>query len=204
MLKEVSSDIYNLDIKDNVLTFRTNSFKAEKGSVLHSGIYNREMSASLAAGAVVMLSGFFFAAKYRITAVHFIAALFLFVILFLVFRAYIFGEPLLGVVIDKGKRNIDISLNKIFGKKNLSFPLASLENIRQDHKSIAAENPDGIRFVEKIALQHGAVIPGFGKTAEFYTVEMEFENRQRIMIFSSEEPSTADDIASKIKNFIER
>ncbi|MBI5212390.1 MAG: hypothetical protein HY957_03330 [Nitrospirae bacterium] len=186
------------------MIFKTTSFKAEKGNVLHSGIYNREMSASLAAGAVVMLSGFFFAAKYRITAVHFIAALFLFIILFLVFRAYIFGEPLLGVVIDKEKGNIDISLDRIFGKKNLSFPFASLEDIRKDHKSIAAENPDGIKFVEKIALQHGTVIPGFGKTAEFYTVEMEFESRQRIMIFSSEDSAAADDIALKIKNFIER
>ena len=97
-----------------------------------------------------------------------------------------------------------ISLDRIFGKKNLSFPLASLEDIRQDHKSIAAENPDGIRFVEKIALQHGTVIPGFGKTAEFYTVEMEFENSRRVMIFSSEDPAAADDIALKIKNFIER
>ncbi|HAK88819.1 MAG: hypothetical protein A2077_01620 [Nitrospirae bacterium GWC2_46_6] len=195
---------YELKIENKRLIFNTTSFKAEKGSVLHSGIYNREMSASLAAGAVVMLSGFFFAAKYKITVVHFIAALFLFVILFLVFRAYIFGEPLLGVVIDKGKGNIDISLDRILGKKNLSFPLASLEDIRQDHKSIAAENPDGIRFVEKIALQHGTVIPGFGKTSEFYTVEMEFENSRRVMIFSSEDPAAADDIALKIKNFIER
>lgn len=201
---QIMDSTYQIDIKDDLLTFKTNSFKAEKGSVLHSGIYNREMSASLAAGAVVMLLGFFFVAKYRITTVHFIAALFLFVVLFLVFRAYIFGEPLLNIVIDKGKGNIDISLDRIFGKNNFSFPLESLENIMQEHKSIAAENPDGIRFVEKIALQHGTVIPGFGKTAEFYTVEMQFKNGRRIMIYSSEDPAAADDIASKIKNFIER
>ncbi|MDI6800900.1 MAG: hypothetical protein QMD01_02420 [Thermodesulfovibrionales bacterium] len=195
---------YQIDIKDNLLTFRTAFFKAEKGSALHIGIYNRELASSLAAGALVMLLGFFLAAKYKITAVHFIAALVLFTAFFIGFRTYIFREPLLYVAIDKARGVINFSVNKIFGQKNFSFPIAELENIRQDYVSITPENPDGIKFVEKIALQHGTVIPGFGKTAEFYTVEMEFKNRQRIMIFSSEDPSPADDIAIKFKNFIER
>ncbi len=198
------TDKYQMDIKDNMLIFRTTSFMAEKGSVLHSGIYNRELSSSLAAGALVMLLGFFFAARYKITAFYFLFALVLFAALFLVFRTYIFREPVLCVAIDKDRGDINLSFNRMFGKKSLSFELARLKDIRQEHVSIAPENPDGIRFVEKIALQHGTVIPGFGKAAEFYTVEMEFENRKRIMIFSSEDPSEVNDIATKIKNFIER
>ncbi|MBI3592450.1 MAG: hypothetical protein HY099_03050, partial [Nitrospirae bacterium] len=77
---------YQIEIKDNVLVFRTTSFKAEKGSVLHSGIYNRELASSLAAGACITLAGFFFAFRDKITAIHFIAALFLFAVLFLFFR----------------------------------------------------------------------------------------------------------------------
>jgi hypothetical protein len=50
---------YQLDIKDNILIFRTTFFKAEKGSVLHSGIYNRELASSLLAGACIVLLGFF-------------------------------------------------------------------------------------------------------------------------------------------------
>ncbi|MDI6728785.1 MAG: hypothetical protein QMD44_07690, partial [Thermodesulfovibrionales bacterium] len=77
---------YQINIKDNMLIFRTSSFRAEKGSVLHSGIYNRELASSLAAGALVMLLGFFFAASFKITTVHFVVALLLFVIFFIVFR----------------------------------------------------------------------------------------------------------------------
>jgi hypothetical protein len=67
---------------------------------------------------------------------------------------------------------------------------------------VTPENPDGIRLVEQVALQHGTVIPGFGKTSEFYTVEMEFKNGKRITIFSSEEPSMAEDVRAKLSGFI--
>lgn len=196
------TDSYQIDIRDNTLVFRTNSFKAEKGSVLHSGIYNRELSSSLASGALVVLLGFFFAARYKITAVHFIAALLMFVIFFIAFRTYVFLDPVLSVTVDKEKRDVYIALERIFGKRSISFPLSELDNIRQDYFAVTPENPDGIRLVEQVALQHGTVIPGFGKTAEFYTVEMEFKNGKRFTIFSSEEPSKAEEIATKFRNFI--
>ncbi|MFZ6006685.1 MAG: hypothetical protein ACOYU2_03410 [Nitrospirota bacterium] len=196
------TDKYQMDIKDNMLIFRTSSFRAEKGSVLHSGIYNRELSSSLAAGALVMLLGFFFAVRFKTTAVHFIAALLLFVIFFIVFRTYIFLETVLCVAVDKKNGNIDIALERIFGKRRITSPLSELDNIRQDYLAVTPENPDGIKLVEQVALQHGTVIPGFGKTAEFYTVEMEFKNGKRITIFSSEEPSMAEDVRAKLSGFI--
>lgn len=196
------TDSYQMDIKDNMLVFRTSSFKAEKGSVLHSGIYNRELSSTLAAGALVMLLGFFFSVRFKITAVHFIVALLLFVIFFIVFRTYIFLETVLCVAVDKKNGNIDIALERIFGKKRITSPLSELDNIRQGYLAVTPENPDGIRLVEQVALQHGTVIPGFGKTSEFYTVELEFKDGRRFTIFSSEEPSMAEDIATRFKNFI--
>lgn len=193
---------YQIDIKDNMLIFRTSSFRAEKGSVLHSGIYNRELASSLAAGALVMLLGFFFAASFKITTVHFVVALLLFVIFFIVFRTYIFLETVLCVVVDKKNGNIDIALERIFGKRRITSPLSELGNIRQDYLVVTPENPDGIKLVEQVALQHGTVIPGFGKTAEFYTVEMEFKNGKRIVVFSSEKPAEAENIAMQFRNFI--
>jgi hypothetical protein len=193
---------YQINIKDNMLIFRTSSFRAEKGSVLHSGIYNRELASSLAAGALVMLLGFFFAASFKITTVHFVVALLLFVIFFIVFRTYIFLETVLCVVVDKKNGNIDIALERIFGKRRITSPLSELGNIRQDYLVVTPENPDGIKLVEQVALQHGTVIPGFGKTAEFYTVEMEFKNGKRIVVFSSEKPAEAENIAMQFRNFI--
>ena len=46
---------YQLRIRGHVLSFRTGAFRAEAGSALHSGIYNRELVSSLASGAVIVV-----------------------------------------------------------------------------------------------------------------------------------------------------
>jgi hypothetical protein len=195
---------YTFDIKDKVLDFRTASFRAEKGSVLHSGIYNREMASTLAAGACIVLLGFFFASRPIGSTISFISALLLFVLLFLLLRTFVFPETFLRIVIDKGNNVVSIMRKGFFRTEKQLFTLADLEGIREDYKEVASENPDGIKMVEKIALQHGTVIPGFGTAAEFYTVEFEFKDAGRVMVFSSGDYSEADDVARTFKNFLER
>jgi hypothetical protein len=194
------TDKYQIYLKDNMLIFRTSSFKAEKGSVLHSGIYNRELASALLSGAIVMLVGFFFALKFK-RGVFLLISLFLFVVFFIAFRTLIFLEPLLDVAIDKEKGIIIFTVRGIF-KKKISYSLQELVDIKQGYISIVPENPDGIKLVEQVALQHGTVIPGFGTTSNFYTVELEFKDGLRFIIFSSEEPAEAEKIAIKFKNFI--
>ncbi|MBZ0157907.1 MAG: hypothetical protein K8I29_17050 [Alphaproteobacteria bacterium] len=189
---------------DSMLSLWTTSFRAEKGSVLHSGIYNREMASSLAAGACIIAAAFLFAAVSPVIPLYSIVALVSFVPLFLLFRRYVFREELLCVEFDRRRGTVSFSLNRPFGRREVSYPLTEIDTVRQDCRVVPPENPDGIRVVEKIALQHGTVIPGFGETAEFYTVEIEFKGGERIMVFSSREPSRADEIAQKIINFIER
>ncbi len=195
---------YTFDINNKVLAFRTASFRAEKGSVLHSGIYNRETASTLAAGACIILLGFFFASRPLLSTISFIAALLLFVLLFLFFRTFVFPETFLQAVIDKGNNVVSIMRKGFFRMEKQSFILNELEGIREDYKEVASENPDGIKIVEKIALQHGAVIPGFGVSAEFYTVEFEFKDARRVMVFSSGDYSEASDVTRTFKNFIER
>ena len=197
---------YSFDIKDKILAFRTTSFRAEKGSVLHSGIYNREMASTLAAGACIVLLAFFFASRPLRSPVFFISALLLFVLLFLFLRTFVFPEKLLQAVIDKGNNVVCIMRTGFFRMEKQLFPLAEVEGIREDFKAIASENPDGIKIVEKVALQHGTVIPGFGASAEFYTVELEFKDAERVMVFSSGDHSEADEVARTFRNhiFIER
>lgn len=193
---------YKIDIKDNLLLFSTSSFKTEKGSVLHSGIYNRELSSALLTGALIMILGFFFATSFKIITLHWILALVIFITLFIFFRTYIFLDPFLYVKLDKKNGVIEITLKRFFSTRRLVFPLSELKGIRQDYRAVIPENPDGIRLVEQVALQHGTVIPGFGRTSEFYTVEVEFKDGRRFIIFSSEAPKEVEEVATKFKNFI--
>jgi hypothetical protein len=196
---------YVFDVGDSVLSFRTNSYRAEKGSLLHSGIYNRETASVFSAAACMLLAGFFFARMNHISAVYFAAAFVLFVLLFIVFRTFIFSDAFLQVVIDKKNNIITVVRreSRLLSRK-LLFPLAELENIRADYKEFSPEDSDGTRFVEKIAIQHGTVIPGFGSAARFYTVEFEFRDMQRVMVFSSGDYSEAGVVTATFKKFLER
>lgn len=195
---------FRIEKKDDLLEIWSVSYKAEKGSVLHSGIYNPEMASSLAAGACITVAGFFVAGRYHITALHYGAALVFFALLFLAFRTFVFRETVLYACIDRVAGVVRFSLNGAWMSKGFTFSLDDLQKVRQDYVFMAPVNPDGIKLVRKIALQHGTVIPGFGEKAEFHTVTLEFRGGQRVTILSSSDPLKAEHMAKEIQNFIER
>ncbi|HET6514669.1 MAG TPA: hypothetical protein VFG09_05865 [Thermodesulfovibrionales bacterium] len=192
---------YDLMIKDDTLILRTSSFRAEKGSVLHSGIYNRELASSLAAGGVLMLLGFFFAASGKITVVHLVSGAAVFAVLFLVSRRFLFREVILEALFDRVNDRIDTSVRKIVGSVRQVHKMSELSGICLDHVTVQPENPDGIRVVEKIALQHGTVIPGFGKIKEFHVVQLDFSG-ERVSIFSSGKKEEAEALIARLKGFV--
>lgn len=190
---------YRLEREDNISVFRTGSFSAEGRSVLHSGIYNRELSSSLAAGAAVLAFGLFFARYFEMSALFFIVTIVLFAILFVLFRIYIFREPALEAVFDKGKGIITVSVRKRIRTVVRSYSARKLSGITLDHVTVQPQNIDGVEFVEKIALQHGTVIPGFGKKEEFYTVSLDFQG-EKVVIFSAREKQGAEAAAAELRN----
>lgn len=198
------NDTYAFDMKDGVLEFRTTSFRAEKGSVLHSGIYNRETASMLAAGACLAIPGFFFASVLKLTVIHSAGVLLLFVATFLFFRTFVFPEAVLRVTMDRGDKMVTILSRGAVRSRKLQFPLSELEGIREDYMEIVPENPDGVRVVKNIALQHGTVIPGFGEAAVLYTVVLDFRNEAGLAVFSSSDYAAAGDVTERFKNYIER
>jgi hypothetical protein len=181
--------------------FRTGSFSSEGRSVLHSGIYNRELSSSLAAGAAVLMFGLFFARYFKLSAVFFIVTIVLFAVLFVSLRIYIFREPALEAVFDKGKMTITISIRKRIRNVVRSFPMGKLSGIALDHVTVQPQNMDGVEFVEKIALQHGTVIPGFGKKEDFYTMSLDFQG-EKVVIFSARDKQSAEAAASELRKYV--
>jgi hypothetical protein len=193
---------YRLDIKDGALMLNTASFRAEEGSVLHSGIYNRELTSSLAAGALtlaVVIALFF--SGLAMTALCPALAVLAFVTSFVLFRVFVFYDSHLRAVIDRSKGTVTVVTKKMFGRES-SYPLDALEDVITGRVVFTPENPDGIEVVEKIALQHGTVIPGFGETKELHTVEFMFEDGRKVMVFSSREPAEAGALAGEIRSFL--
>lgn len=194
---------YKIELMDNILIFRTSSFKAEKGSILHSGIFSRELASFLAAGALLTIAGFFLAENIKITVTYFFIGIILFALFSIFFRAYLFYEASLEVVIDKGKELITFTTLKLTGKRTEVIAVSELDGIVQGSVIFKPENPDGVKVVEAIALQHGTVIPGFGEEMKIATVEIELKHGGRKVIFASESAEDAGSVIKEMKGFLE-
>lgn len=196
-----NSKRYSITIEDGRVTLRTSSFKAEKGSVLHSGIFSRELASSFVAASVSGALLIYFAINGGIRLVHYLIAIVVFVIILPLARVLIFKEPYLETVFDLESGTVTISLRRPLLSKKISNSLSKLQKIDISHIRIEPDNPDAIAFVEKIALQHGTVIPGFGEVKEFYNVDLVFE-QDRYTILTTTESSDAESVVERLKKHI--
>jgi hypothetical protein len=193
---------YNISMKKGALIFSTTSFRAEEGSMLHSGIYSRELTSSLGAGAVIVAIALILVAlEIKLTLPMLGVAVLMFLILMVLFRAYVFFEEHLKVTLDKTRGEIRL-FKKALKNKEEVIPLDLLRSIRQGVTVLIPENQDGIAVVKKISAQHGMPIPGFGEPREYYSVVFEFFDERDIMVFSSEDSHEADAVLDMMKNFV--
>ncbi len=192
---------YHIGKRGDTMVLSTSSFRTERRSFLHSEVFNRELAAALAACGVIAVFGFFFALFYEITVLAVLASVFLFAVFFFVFRMYVFRETILETVFDRGKGGIAITLKGAIGEKTVSFLLSDLASIALNHISTRPENLDAVQLIERVAVQHGTVIPGFGKTEDFYNVELSFSDRKAV-ILSVEERDGAVMAIAELKSFL--
>ncbi len=186
---------FEVKTEDGTIELHSSSFKVDRGSVLHSGIFNKELAASFLAGAVIVSYLIAVAVFGELRLAHYIIAAFIFIVIFPLSRLYVFREPRLITMIDTGTGTVTLTLQRPYGRTSIQRPLASMEKIDVDHVRVEPENPDGIAVVEKIALQHGTVIPGFGEVAEFFSVVLDFGKERYTVLTTSVEDearSTAD------------
>ncbi len=193
--------MYSLHISGDRVVLRTTSFRAERGSVLHSGIYSRELAASLFSGAVVTVLLFVFALWQRPSTVHFVVAALVFAVLVPLSRFYIFKEPELNSIFDPGADMIKITLRAPLKRRSIIKQMSQLRAIRVQHQRYEVENPDGVEFVKKIALQHGQVMPEFGRPEEFYSLVLEFED-EGISVLTLKDPAEVNSVVEKLKRFL--
>jgi len=172
---------------------------------LHSGIYNKELASVLAASAIGGGSFIILIIGKGNKLLLYIVPLIVFIIAFLFFRAIVFKDPYLEIIFDKVSGKVSIILDRPLRTMQRDLSIESIGDILITHRGFEPENPDGIAVVEKIALQHGTVIPGFGERRDFYNIELSIKNKdgeERLTIFSTIERDEAVEILGKIKDFL--
>ncbi|MDA8078008.1 MAG: hypothetical protein M0Z79_03610 [Nitrospiraceae bacterium] len=163
---------FSIRRQDQTLIFRTAYFSAERGSVLHSGIYNREMASILVSFAAAGLIYMVLARSYGTTPALSAVFLAVFAAGFLLLRRFVFRERSLEAVFDAAGRTVTVRLHGTMKGRPEVIPFGKIERLLIQKKEFGIVNPDGVAFVEKISAQHGTVIPGFGQEKVFYVVEL--------------------------------
>jgi hypothetical protein len=163
---------YNIHRTATVLAFRTASFSDETASVLHSGIYNREFASVLASLAFAGLVYLLLETHFEKTVLFNIVFVAVFVGGFPFFRTFVFREKYMETVFDTTAGKAEIFMTGIMRRKKESIALSDIGQVLIESRKQKIENPDGVEFVEKISLQHGVAIPGFGEETVRYLLKL--------------------------------
>ncbi len=177
---------FQLKINNNSLTFRTSSFKAEKTSVLHSGVYTREFSSMLFASAACVLFYLMTGLIHSKTPLmRYFILVTLFVITFLGANRYIFNERYLEAFFDRTAKTITIERSGLIIKRKEKIPFSNLTSVEIDTKKYTPVNVDGIDFVQKISAQHGSPVPGLSEAEEFVTLVLRLNDGTDRVIYAA-------------------
>jgi hypothetical protein len=163
---------YSIRRTGSVLIFKTPSFSDETASILHSGIYNREFSSVLASLAFAGFVYLMLETHFEKTVLFNIVFIVVFVGGFPLFRTFVFRERYMETVFDTATGKAEIFLSGMRRRKKESIGLADIGQVLIESRKQKVENPDGVEFVEKISLQHGVAIPGFGEETVRYLLKL--------------------------------
>jgi hypothetical protein len=201
-LIENGKGAYSLSKDESRLVFRTTSFSADRGSVLHSGIYNREFSSVLASFALAGLTYFLLVTGFGKETAFYLVFMIVFIGAFPLFRKYLFRERYLNVVLDRTEARAEISMSWIREKMLARMPLQGITGLRIETKKTEVVNRDGVEFVEKISAMHGTVIPGFGEEKTFYSLKLGFADKTELTIFAHSSMPDVMAVYDEIKEFL--
>jgi hypothetical protein len=197
---------YTIITEMNKLCFRTHSYEADKESMLHKGIYNYEMASMLSA---MMLSGTVYvvlALYFKVTVIHYIASMLMFILAFISFRLFIFKERYLEIVFDKARKVATLRTPWLGWMRTEKISFGSILSVEAGSRHIIPANIDGIQFVQKISAQHGSPIPGLGEEKDFVTLLLKLTDGTERTIYTGKidnknEPSLP---LNEIRDFLKK
>ncbi len=201
MLDKENNNNYELVIEEDKLIFRTSSFKAEKTSVLHGGVYTREFTSMLFASAVCMLTHIFILSIIYLAIIRYIILILMFALTYFLSNKYIFKKTCLEADFERSAKMVRITRSGIVLKKVENIPYDKISSIELGYRKFVPENEDGINFVQKISLQHGTAMPELSESEEFITLLLKLTDGSERTIYAGnviEEPSIP---INEINNF---
>jgi hypothetical protein len=192
---------YSIKSEGMMLIFRTSTFKADKSSVLHSGVYSREFNSILFASGICMLAYILLSSSMAGPALY-AALTFALASSFLLSRKFLFREKILEVCFNKQSGTARLTLTGTFTKKTEEMALSDIVSVDIGNKRFEPANKDGADFVQKISVQHGSPVPGLGEPEEFITLSLKLNNGSERTIYAVNVKEGLEVPVQEIKEFI--
>jgi hypothetical protein len=120
-----------------------------------------------------------------------------------VFRKFVFKDRSLEVLFDRARGLAEISVTGLLRRRAESLPLSAVKNVLIESRKIGIENPDAVKFVEKISAQHGQVIPGFGEEKTFFMLKLKLADGTDRLIYADTVMQDVMHAHEEIKGFLE-
>jgi hypothetical protein len=193
---------YIIEKKSDLLVFSTDSFIVEKSSVLHSGIYNKEFASMLVSAVVAGALYMILTMNSGHTVLTYVLTALLFITGFPFFRKFVFKDIQMETVFDLTAGRVEIYLKSLKRKLKESFSVNDVAGIVIEQKKEKIGNPDGVAFVERISLQHGAVIPGLAEEKIFYILKLKLADSTDRMIYADSSMQDVIEAHGEIKDFL--
>lgn len=199
-----SNKKYQIKVENDRLIFTTTSFQAEKESVLHKGIYTKEFASMVFASAICLFVYMNIAfISYEIVFIHYLTIIFVFIIAFLGSRKLLFKEKYIEVIFNKADNTVSITRLGVITKNIEKIPLDNIKSVDVGSKKFIPENIDGIKFVERISLQHGSFVPRLGDEEEFIILSLRLTDGSERIIYAGKVEEEPEIPLKEIKDFLE-
>jgi hypothetical protein len=117
-------------------------------------------------------------------------------------RTFIFRERYLEAVFDPAAGKVEIFIAGVTRRKKESIALADIGQVLIESRKQKIENPDGVEFVEKISLQHGMAIPGFGEETVRYLLKLKLADGSYRTIYADKDMHAAMEAHGEITAFL--
>jgi len=175
---------YTARKEEDKLIFATPAYRVGPDSVLHSGIYNREFSSVLASAVAAGIVYIIVAMNTGNTIARSMVFLVIFAGGFPFFRKFVFKEGLMEVVFNTAAGEAKVYLSWITKRLKETIPIKNIKGISIESRKLEVENPDAVKFVKQISLQHGTVIPGFGEKKVLFLLKLHLSDGSERTIYS--------------------
>jgi hypothetical protein len=122
---------------------------------------------------------------------------------FAFFRKFVFKEDLMEVVFNSVAGEAKIYSSWITKRLKETISIKNIKDISIESRKQEVENPDAVKFVKHISLQHGTVIPGFGEEKVFFLLKLHLYDGSQRTIYSDSNMQDVINAHDEIKGFLE-